>query len=406
MPQRPSSPIGFAPPPIDDDTVRAVERVLRSGWITTGPEVAALEGELADYLQASHVGCFGSWTEIAELVWRWWGLGPGDEVIVPAVTFAATANAVLHCGATPVIVDVDPADWNVSAEQIAAACTPRTKGIMPVDLAGWPVDYAAIRAVVEAAPFEASNAHQAQLGRPLFFADAAHSFGATVGGVPVGTQADFTAFSFHAVKNFTTAEGGAVVCALPDGFDRDEIMRWLKVWGLHGATRDALAKTRGGQWQYDVVGAGYKCNMTDLQAAIGRAQLPKYPEQLARRAALAERYHRAFDGMPGLQLPAQSDAMRHSAHHLYPVHLGGWTEASRDALIDALREDGVPTNVHFIPLPRLTVHRARGVEPAAFPVAERYFAGAISLPLHTLLTDEQQDWVIDRFVHHVNRLGA
>ena len=404
MQTRPSSPIGFAPPPIDDDSVRAVERVLRSGWITTGPEVAALERELAAFLGASHVGCFGSWTEVAELVWRWWGLGPGDEVIVPAVTFAATANAVLHCGATPVIVDVDPSDWNVSAERIAGALSPRTKGVMPVDLAGWPVDYAAIRAVVESAPFEAANDRQAQLGRPLFFADAAHSFGATYRGHPVGTQADFTAFSFHAVKNFTTAEGGAVVCALPDGFDRDEIMRWLKVWGLHGATRDALEKTRGGQWQYDVVGDGYKCNMTDIQAAIGRAQLPKYPEQLERRAHIASRYDQALGLLNGVQLPAREDATRRSAFHLYALHLGGWRAAERDALIDALREDGVPTNVHFIPLPRLTVHRARGVDARAYPMAERHFAEALSLPLHTLLTEEQQDWVIARFIHHFERL--
>lgn len=404
MQTRPSSPIGFAPPPIDDDTVRAVERVLRSGWITTGPEVAALEAELAAYLGASHVGCFGSWTEAAELVWRWWGLGPGDEVIVPAVTFAATANTVLHCGATPVIVDVDPSDWNVSAERIAAALSPQTKGVMPVDLAGWPVDYAAIRAVIEAAPFAAANDRQAQLGRPLFFADAAHSFGATYGGVPVGTQADFTAFSFHAVKNFTTAEGGAVVCALPDGFDRDEIMRWLKVWGLHGATRDALEKTRGGQWQYDVVGDGYKCNMTDIQAAIGRAQLPKYPEHLERRAELAARYDEALGRLSGVQLPARADGTRRSAFHLYALHLGGWRAAERDALIDALREDGVPANVHFIPLPRLTVHRARGVDARAYPMAERHFSEAISLPLHTLLTEEQQDWVIARFTHHFERL--
>lgn len=404
MSQRPEAPIGFAPPPIDDDTLEAVERVLRSGWITTGPEVAALEAELGEFLSASHVGCFGSWTEVAELVWRWWGIGPGDEVIVPAITFAATANAVLHCGATPVIVDVDPSDWNLSADQIAAALTPRTKAVMPVDLAGWPVDYAAIRTVVESAEFTPSNPAQQALGRPLLFADAAHSFGATYRGVRVGTQADFTAFSFHAVKNFTTAEGGAVVCNLPNGFNRDEVMRWLKVWGLHGATRDALAKTQGGQWQYDVVGAGYKCNMTDLQAAMGRAQLPKYPAQLKQRATMAAEYTRRLADIPGIQLPLTETADRQSAYHLYPVHLGGWAEAERDTLIDLLRAEGVPTNVHFIPLSRLTVHRDRGVNPSDFPVAERYFAGAISLPLHTGLTGEQQAWVIDRFLHHTRAL--
>lgn len=399
-------PIGFAPPPIDDDTVEAVSRVLRSGWITTGPEVAGLENDLAEYLGAQAVGCFGSWTEAAELVWRWWGLGPGDEVIVPAVTFAATANVILHCGAEPVVVDVDPADWNVSAAAIAAAITPRTKGIMPVDLGGWPVDYEAIRSVAEAArtAFTPSNPVQEQLGRPLFFADAAHSFGALYGGKPVAEQADFTAFSFHAVKNFTTAEGGAIVCALPPGFERAEVLRWMKVWGLHGATRDALAKARGGHWEYDVVGAGYKCNMTDLQAAIGRAQLPKYPGQLAHRARLAERYDRGFASLSQVQLPPREDATRRSAFHLYALHFLAATEGQRNAFIDRLREDGIPTNVHFIPLARLTVHRDRGLRPEDFPAAERHFQGAVSLPLHTLLTESQQDWVIERVVVHANAL--
>jgi dTDP-4-amino-4,6-dideoxygalactose transaminase len=399
---RPDQPIGFAPPPIDEDTIASVARVLRSGWITTGPEVVALEQELAEFLNAKSVGCFGSWTEAAELVWRWWGLGPGDEVIVPAITFAATANVVLHCGATPVLVDVDPSDWNASADRIAEAITPRTKGVMPVDLGGWPVDYDAIRQVIESrcVLFQPKNERQSLLGRPLFFADAAHSFGGEYGGRRIAEQADFTAFSFHAVKNFTTAEGGAVVCALPEGFDRHEVMRWLKVWGLHGATRDAMAKTLGGTWEYDVVGAGYKCNMTDLQAAIGRAQLPKYPAQLMQRAELAKAYDQALKHLNGLQLPPQVDHLRKSAFHLYPLHLTGWTEPMRNDLIDRLREHGVPTNVHFIPLARLTVQKQRGEKPENYPNAERYFAGAISLPLHTGISDDQRDWITERFIHH------
>ena len=408
MSPRPAAPIGFAPPPIDEDAVAAVAAVLRSGWITTGPEVAGLEEDLQVFLGANAVGCFGSWTEAAELVWRWWGLGPGDEVIVPAVTFAATANVVLHCGAVPVVVDVDPSDWNVSAAAIAAAMTPRTKGVMPVDLGGWPVDYAAIREVVEAGrkDFTPANSVQAQLGRPLFFADAAHSFGAIYGGRPVAEQADFTAYSFHAVKNFTTAEGGAVVCALPDGFDRTDILRWMKVWGLHGATRDALAKARGGQWEYDVVGAGYKCNMTDLQAAIGRAQLPKYAAQLEERGELARRYDEGFKELKGVQLPPREDGLRRSAFHLYALHFLDWSEEQRNALIDRLREDGIPTNVHFIPLARLSVHRDRGLRRDDFPMAERHFRGAISLPLHTSLQRDQQDWIVERVVHHATALGG
>jgi dTDP-4-amino-4,6-dideoxygalactose transaminase len=268
------------------------------------------------------------------------------------------------------------------------------------------VDYAGIRAVVEGgrAQFRPANPNQAQLGRPLFFADAAHSFGAQYGGRPVAEQADFTAFSFHAVKNFTTAEGGAVVCALPEGFDRAEVMRWMKVWGLHGATRDALAKARGGQWEYDVVGAGFKCNMTDLQAAIGRAQLPKYPAQLNRRAELAARYDAELRNLPGAQLPPRQDAQRRSAFHLYGLHLHGLDLGQRNVLIERLREDGIPTNVHFIPLARLTVHRDRGLRITDFPVAERHFKSALSLPLHTDLTEAQQDWVVERLTHHVRTL--
>lgn len=406
MSNKPRHPIGFAPPPIDEHTIEAVTRVLRSGWITTGPEVAAFEEDLQAYLGASHVGCFGSWTAGAELVWRWWGLGPGDEVIVPAITFAATANIVLHCGATPVIVDIDPRDWNVSLERIAEAMGPNTKGIMPVDLGGWPVDYRAMKQLVEhgAAQFRPQNTVQEQLGRPLFFSDAAHSFGAQIDHELVAAQADFTAFSFHAVKNLTTAEGGAIACGLPEGFDRDEVMRWLKIWGLHGATRDALAKTKGGQWHYDVVGAGYKCNMTDLQAAIGRAQLPQYPDQLARRETLAAQYDRGLSHLDGLQLGCRRDQRRTSAFHLYALQLHGWTASKRDQLIDHLRADGIPSNVHFIPLPRLQVHQQRGIDPGNFPVAEAYFNGAISLPLHTALSDEQLNWIIDRFCFHFEAL--
>lgn len=406
MSNKPHLSIGFAPPPIDEQTIEAVARVLRSGWITTGPEVAAFEAELSAYLEASHVGCFGSWTEGAELVWRWWGLGPGDEVIVPAITFAATANIVLHCGATPVIVDIDPVDWNASIERIAEAMGPRTKGVMPVDFGGWPVDYSAIQQLVEqgAASFIPANAIQEQLGRPLFFADAAHSFGARFNGKPVAEQADFTAFSFHAVKNLTTAEGGAITCGLPGGFDRDEIMRWLKVWGLHGATRDALAKTKGGQWHYDVVGAGYKCNMTDLQAAIGRAQLPRYPDQLARREAISALYDAELHRLEGVQLGRRQDERRTSAFHLYAMQLHGWKAQNRDQLIERLRSDGIPSNVHFIPLPQLHVHRQRGIDPRNFPVAEAYFNGAISLPLHTSLSDEQVEWIVDRFCLHFEAL--
>jgi len=393
--------IGFAPPPIDEDTIAAVNRVLRSGWITSGPELDAFEAELASLLKVHHVACFSSWTAACELALRWFGVGPGDEVIVPAMTYAATANIVLHCGATPVMVDVDLSERVSLLSALQAARTERTKVIMPVDLGGWPVNYEAISRWLDTpetrTQFKANNAIQAQLGRPLFLSDAAHSFGAKYKGQWVGGQADITGFSFHAVKNLTTAEGGALAFNLPPAIDSTETLRWFKAMSLHGQSRSAHEKTTSGRWQYDVEAAGYKCNMTDIQAAIGRAQLSKYPSQLERRREIVHRYHSGFKSEPWYAAPPMQDEQRESSYHLFQLRIEGFDAERRDALMGTLKKRGIATNVHFIPLPMLTVHRNRGESMEAYPNTQRLFEESLSLPVHLELTNSD----IDRIVHEV-----
>ena len=389
--------IGFAPPPIDEDTIAAVTEVLRSGWITSGPELAAFEEELGVFLQLKHVACFSSWTTACELALRWFGVGPGDEVIIPAMTYAATANIVLHCGATPVLVDIDPAERVITASSIPPLIGPRTKAIMPVDLGGWPVDYDAISAVLNSEPtratFQAQNDVQAELGRPLFLSDAAHSFSATYAGDPVGRQADITGFSFHAVKNLTTAEGGALAFNLPGSFEMEEILSWFKAMALHGQSKSALEKTTG-SWHYDVVQAGYKCNMTDLQAAIGRAQLRKYPKQLQRRAAIANQYHAGFEVCSWYESPPRTDARRTSSYHLFQLRIKGVSAEQRDGIMRTLKAQGIATNVHFQPLPMLTLHKRRGERVADYPESARLFEESLSLPIHLELSDGDVDRVV------------
>lgn len=392
------APIGFAPPPIDEDTIRAVERVLRSGWITSGPELALFEQDIAQYVGVDLALCFSSWTTACELALRWYGVGPGDEVILPVVTYAATANIVLHCGATPVLVDIDPTDRVAAASTIQARITERTKAVMPVDLGGWPVDYAAIAACLNEpevrSRFQANSPEQRLLGRPLFLADAAHSFGARIGGEPVGKQADITGYSFHAVKNLTTAEGGALAFALPAGFDLVSIRKWFQSMALHGQSKSALEKTKTGSWHYDIVEAGYKCNMTDIQAAMGRSQLQKYPEQLLRRKEIAKTYHAGFSGCDWYGAPPLEDESRTSSFHLFQLRIRGFSAAQRDELMALLKEEGIATNVHFTPLPMLTLHQNRGERMDNYPNAAAFFNETLSLPVHLALSDGDVERVI------------
>ena len=399
-------PIGFAPPPIDEDSIKAVERVLRSGWITSGPELAAFEHELSAFLGTSQTLCFSSWTTACELALRWFGVGPGDDVLLPAMTYAATANIVIHCGARPVLVDVDPIERVVTLDGLKAAWTPNTKVIMPVDLGGWPVDYDAISSWIHspslANDFEANTPIQKQLGRPLFLADAAHSFGATFRGVPIGQQADITGFSFHAVKNLTTAEGGALTFALPPEFNSEDISHWFRTMALHGQSKSALEKTKAGQWNYDVIHAGYKCNMTDIQAALGRAQLKKYSQQLLQRKSLAEAYHTAFSPHSWYIPPPLSDDRRESSYHLFSIRIAGFKPNQRDALMGHLQERGIASNVHFMPLPLLTLHKNRGEDISNYPNSQLAFGEVISLPLHLQMNLDDINYVVESCVQFID----
>jgi dTDP-4-amino-4,6-dideoxygalactose transaminase len=385
--------IPFAPPRIDQAIIDAVADTLRSGWITTGPKTRLFEKNLTAYCGNASTLCLSSATAGLELALRWWGVGEGDEVILPAYTYCATANVVLHCGARPVMVDVGE-DFLTDPERVKEALTPRTKAILPVDFGGMPCDYPALLAVLDSAQakalFRPAGEPQRMLGRPLLLADAAHSFGASRQGRRTGTLADITVFSFHAVKNLTTAEGGAVALHLPPPFDNEAVRRFLSVMSLHGQDRDAFSKLQAGGWRYDVTMAGYKCNMTDVLAAIGLVELARYEsETLPRRRALCNRYAEAFAGLAWARLPAMETPQATSSCHLFPLRLAGADEARRDAVIEAVFARGVSVNVHFIPLPLLSVYRNLGYRMEDYPAAYRHFACEISLPVYHDLTDAQ-----------------
>ncbi len=391
--------IPFSPPYIDDDVIQEVTDCLKSGWITSGPRVKALEEEVMKYTGAEAAMCVNSWTSGAALILKWWGIGEGDEVIVPAYTYSATALTVHHAGAKPVMVDTG-VDFNATVENIKNAITPRTKAIMPVDIAGWPCDYDAVMALVNdpavKAMFQAGNELQAKLGRILVISDAAHSIGAKYKGKRTGTQVDITIFSFHAVKNVTTSEGGAICLCLPEPFDNTEVYRYLKVFGLNGQTKDAFSKSQagGGGWRYDIITAGIKVNMPDVCAAIGLIQLRKYNDLLlAERRRVFDTYAKLFSHKPWAQLPPGEDENRTSSFHLYALRIIGVTEEQRDRMIEYVSEKGVSVNVHFIPMPMLTFFKGQGYNIADYPVAYDNFSREISLPIYPQLTLEQLQYI-------------
>lgn len=391
--------IPFSPPYIDDDVIQEVTDCLKSGWITSGPRVKALEEEVMKYTGAEAAMCVNSWTSGAALILKWWGIGEGDEVIVPAYTYSATALTVHHAGAKPVMVDTG-VDFNATVENIKNAISPRTKAIMPVDIAGWPCDYDAVMALVNdpavKAMFQAGNELQAKLGRILVISDAAHSIGAKYKGKRTGTQVDITIFSFHAVKNVTTSEGGAICLCLPEPFDNTEVYRYLKVFGLNGQTKDAFSKSQagGGGWRYDIITAGIKVNMPDVCAAIGLIQLRKYNDLLlAERRRVFDTYAKLFSDKPWAQLPPGEDENRTSSFHLYALRIIGVTEEQRDRMIEYVSEKGVSVNVHFIPMPMLTFFKGQGYNIADYPVAYDNFSREISLPIYPQLTLEQLQYI-------------
>lgn len=388
--------IPFSPPRIDQRVIDEVNAALLSGWITTGPRTKLFEKKITEYTGCKTTVAVNSWTSGMEVFLRWWGIGEGDEVIIPVYTYCASANVVLHTGAKPVMVDISEADFNISVEKIRAAITPRTKVIMPVDISGFPCDYDSIYKIVNECKdqFQANNEMQEKLGRILIAADAAHSFGATYKGKMSGSLADATCFSFHAVKNLTTAEGGAVCFNLPDSFDHEEIYKEFCIKILHGQSKDALAKTVKGAWKYDVLEAGYKCNMTDIQAAIGLIELERYDENLSRRKTIFEAYDAAFSTEDWAITPTYKDANRDTCYHLYLLRIANVTETQRDAIIQEIFEQDVAVNVHFQPLPLLTAFKNLGYSIDDYQQAYLKYASEISLPVYYNLTDEQVETVI------------
>ena len=389
--------ISFSPPYIDASVIDEVVDSLNSGWITTGPKVKALENEIRLYSGSPAVLCVNSWTSGAIMMLKWLGVKEGDEVIVPAYTYCATALAVLHAGAKPVMVDICD-DFNISIVAIREAITSRTKAIIPVDIAGWPCDYSEIMELVNdktlKSLFIPTSEVQHQLGRILVLIDAAHSLGAKYNGKNIGTEADVTVFSLHAVKNVTTAEGGAICLNLPKPFDNSLLYADLRRMTLNCQTKDAFSKSKAGGWRYDIVGFGMKINMPDINAAIGLAQMRQYPKLLAERKKIAERYHNYFSTCDWALVPPQISDHKESSYHIYALRLKFLTEDQRDQVIEKISHSGVAVNVHFIPMPMLTFFKNQGLEIANYPKSYMNYACEISLPIYPQLTVAEVDFVI------------
>lgn len=391
--------IPFSPPYINQDVISEVIDTLESGWITTGPKVKALEEEVSQLTGVSHTLCVNSWTSGAILVLKWFGIEEGDEVIIPAYTYSATALAVLHCGAVPVMVDVND-DFTVNIDAIRAAITDKTKIIIPVDIAGLPCDYDAVNFLVNEpeirARFKPSSENQEKLGRILVLSDAAHSIGALYNGKPAGILTDITIFSFHAVKNITTGEGGAICINLPSPFDSAEEYKIMRLWTLNGQTKDAFTKSQGGgnSWKYDIAFQGLKINMPDICAAIGLAQIKIYTEVIMpERRRVAKKYHEFFSKKSWAQVPVMEDEKRTSCYHLYALRINDITEQERDDMMVSIAEDEVSVNVHFIPMPLLTLFKNLGYRIEDYPVSYDNYSREISLPIYPQLTDEQIDYI-------------
>lgn len=398
--------IPFSPPDIGEAEIAQVADTLRSGWITTGPKTKELERQVASFCHTSRAVCLNSATAAMELTLHQLGIGPGDEVITCAYTYTASASVVCHVGAKLVLVDCcKPSDggsdcYQMDYDALERAITPRTKAIIPVDLGGVVCDYDRIFEIVERkkALFTPSdNKIQQALGRVAVMADAAHDFGAQWHGRMCGEIADFTCFSFHAVKNFTTAEGGAVTWRDLPGIDNEEIYKNYMLLSLHGQSKDALAKTQLGAWEYDIVMPGYKCNMTDIMAAIGLAQMQRYPDLLARRKQIITRYNQVMDTLPVSYLRHYGEDFA-SSGHLYLVRLNGRDEQFRNNFIVKMAEREIATNVHYKPLPMHTAYKKLGFDIKDYPNAFAMYRNEVTLPLHTLLTDEQVEFLLETFV--------
>lgn len=407
--------ISFSPPDMSETEIEEVAQALRSGWITTGPKTKLFEKEIAEFCQTAEYDkdgnyipkavCLNSATACMEMALRVLGIGEGDEVIVPAYTYTATASAVCHVGARPVMVDCAEGSFEMDYDKLSKAITPRTKAIIPVDLAGIVADYDKVFEAVESRRelFKPENDIQAAYGRCIVIADAAHAFGAMWHGRMCGNIADFTSFSFHAVKNLTTAEGGALTWRTHDGVDNSAVYKQLQLLSLHGQNKDALAKTQLGGWEYDIVAPYYKCNMTDIMAGIGLAQMKRYQYMLQRRRQIIERYNVALE-------PYEVDVLDHygnehsSSGHLYLARLRNASVEQRNEVIVKMAERGIATNVHYKPLPMMTAYKNIGYDIKDFPNAYNQYHNEITLPLHTSLSDEDVEYVISNFIDIISKL--
>lgn len=396
--------IPFSPPDISEAEIAEVAEAMRSGWITTGPRVKELEKRLAAYCHTSKVVCLNSATAAEELNFRICGIGEGDEVIVPAYTYTATASAAIHCGAKVIFVDSQKDSTEMDYDKVAESITERTKAVVAVDLGGIICDYDKLYEAVESKKnlFHAKEGNelgariQQAVGRVLVFADCAHALGASRNGKMAGEIADFTDFSFHAVKNFTTAEGGASTWRDIKGIDNEELYHQYQLYSLHGQSKDALAKTQLGAWEYDIVGSWYKCNMTDIMGAIGLRQLDRYPGMLARRKEIIGKYDAMCDDL-GVQHLMHYGKDYQSSGHLYLTRIPGINDQQRREIIIKLAEQGISTNVHYKPLPMMTAYKKMGWDIKDFPNAYAYYENLITLPLHTKLSDEDVEYIIENY---------
>lgn len=390
--------IPFSPPDVGEAEINEVAEALRSGWITTGPRTKEFERRIAEYCGTDKAVCLNSATACMELALRVIGVGPGDEVIVPAYTYTATAAVVDHVGAKIVMVDCQKDSFEMDYDRLADAITERTKVVMPVDLAGVVCDYDKVFAAVESRKhlYNPSTDVQRAFDRVLVVSDAAHAFGANWHGRMCGSIADFTSFSFHAVKNLTTAEGGALTWRTRPGLDNEAVYKQLQLLSLHGQNKDALAKTKLGGWEYDIIGPWYKCNMTDIVAAVGLRQLDRYEGMLARRREIIGRYNESFKNLPIKVLDHYGDD-HSSSGHLYLVRLNGKNREETNKVIEAMAERGIACNVHYKPLPMMTAYKAMGFDIKDYPVAYEHFVNEITLPLNTCMSNDDVQYVIDSF---------
>lgn len=400
--------IPFSPPRIDSKITDAVVDTLNSGWITTGPKTKLFEIKITEYCNHKSTLCVSSGSGGLELMLRWFGIGEGDEVILPAYTYAATANVIVHTGAKPVFVDSDD-DFNISVEAIADAITPDTKVIIPVDIGGLPCNYDEIMNLVKSKAvkdlFHPSGNEQRLLGRILVLSDAAHSLGAEYHGRKTGALADVTVFSFHAVKNLTTSEGGAIALNLPPPFDNNDIYKYLNIKSLHGQSKDALAKTQIGNWRYDVLEAGYKLNMTDIQAAMGLVEIERYEnDMLVRRKHIFDLYSEILGQEEWAVLPTYITADKTSSFHVFMLRIKGITERERDNIITEIFKNEVAVNVHFTPLPMMSFYKEMGYNIVNYPTAFSNYQNEISLPVYYDLSDENVKTVSQAVVDSVRKV--